>query len=92
MSIIGFNQDSLKRHKISERECYEALSDECRQEVEYGESKNGNPTIMWLGITHRGRLLEVGVEYLPGMDWAFHIDDAKAHYRKMYIKKIGRIL
>jgi hypothetical protein len=88
MVIFGFNQDSLKRHNVTERECLEALADE--QEVDDGESRDGNPTVMWLGMTMAGRLLEVGVEYLPSMDWVYHADDARSHYRKRYKGRRGR--
>ena len=87
MTIFGFNNHSLKRHKVKPLECLYALADPNRKEGLIGESNNDNPTIIWIGATMTGRLLEVGVEYLEDMDWIYHADSARSHYKKLYENK-----
>jgi len=87
MAIFGFNNHSLKRHKVKPLECLQALADPNKKEGLISESSNGNPTIIWIGSTMAGRLLEVGVEYLEDMDWIFHADSVGSHYKKLYEKK-----
>jgi hypothetical protein len=87
MAIFGFNNHSLRRHKVKPRECMQALADPNKKEAQISESKNGNPTIIWIGGTMAGRLLEVGVEYLEDMDWIFHANFARSHYKKLYENK-----
>ena len=84
MTIFGFNHDSLDRHSISEQECLQVLADPLKVEVEEGESDDENPRSMWVGKTQQDRLLEVGVEYMDGMDWIYHADNAQAQYRAIY--------
>jgi hypothetical protein len=84
MAIFGFNDESLRRHKVTHRECLEALVDPLRIIASSGESKAGNPIIIWVGMTDKERLLEVGIEYLEDMDWFYHASTAKAHLRRMY--------
>ena len=84
MTIFGFNHDSLERHGIFELECLEVLADPFKVEVEEGESDDENPRVMWFGKTRLGRLLEIGVEYMEGMDWIYHANNAQAQYRAKY--------
>lgn len=85
LAILGFNNESLVRHGVTQRECIEALADPCVVEVEEGESNSGNPRIMWVGRTQLERLLEVGIEYLDDMDWIYHADNAQSKYRHQYL-------
>jgi hypothetical protein len=39
---------------------------------------------MWIGKTQLERMLEVGVEYMDGMDWIYHADNAQARFRTKY--------
>ncbi len=84
MVIFAFNEDSLKRHRVTQRECLEALVDPVKLLASSDESKAGNPTTIWVGMTTKGRLLEVGVEYLEDMDWIYHANSARIHYRRAY--------
>jgi uncharacterized DUF497 family protein len=84
VTIFGFNQESLERHGVTEQECLQALADAMKIEVEESESADGNPRSMWVCKTQPGRLLEVGVEYMGGMDWVYHADNAQAQYRNKY--------
>ncbi len=85
MAILGFNNESLVRHRVTQRECIEALADPCVVEVDESESNSGNPRVMWVGKTNLERLLEVGVEYLEGMDWIYHANNAQNKYRRQYL-------
>jgi uncharacterized DUF497 family protein len=80
----GFNDDSLDRHGVTHEECIEALADMLKVDEEQTESKQGNPRIMWVGMTRLDRLLEVGVEYLQDMEFIYHANSAQAKYRKLY--------
>ncbi len=84
MAIFGFNDESLDRHGVSHQECLEVLADPTKIEIDEGESADGFPRIMWVGMTFLNRLLEVGVEYMPDMDWIYHADNAQAKYRNKY--------
>lgn len=84
MTIFGFNHDSLDRNGVSEQECLEVLADPLKIEVDEGESLDENPRSMWVGKTQLNRLLEIGVEYMDGMDWIYHADNAQAQYQIRY--------
>ena len=59
-----FNDDSLKRGKVSPEECLEALADPFKTYYDDLPSERGNPRRMWVGYTLAERRLEVGVEYM----------------------------
>lgn len=47
---------------------------------------------MWVGKTHLERLLEVGVEYLEGMDWIYHANSAQSKYRRQYFLELTKMV
>jgi hypothetical protein len=71
-------------HSLSAGKSWQIL---IKKEVITGESRNGNPTSIWVGTTMAGRLLEIGVEYLEDMDWIYHANSVSSHYRKLYENK-----
>lgn len=84
MSIITFNDESLKRHKVSRLEVLQALSDPLVQAVLDGESKQGNSTRVYVGYTNSDRLLEIGIEYRKDEEHVFHADNARSHFAKIF--------
>ncbi len=87
---ISFNEDSLKRHKATHEEIEEAIADPLRVEAAYSESKNGNPTTIWVGATLKGRLLEIGIEYMENEDHIYHASSCRNHYQWLYIQRRRR--
>jgi uncharacterized DUF497 family protein len=86
MSILTFNDNSLRRGNVTRAEVIEALDDPLTLEVEEGQSRRGNPTIMYVGKTQSERLLEVGVEYKQEETHVYHARKANAHYIIRYEK------
>ncbi len=84
MTILTFNNDSLKRGQVSWEEAKEALDDPMVIEASEGESKQGNPTIIYVGKTQAERLLEIGVEYKEHENHVYHARKANAKCRKLY--------
>ena len=90
MTLISFNDDSLKRHKVTRAEVLEVLADDFKTPVEFGESKQGNSTVMYVGCTKTERALEVGVEFLE--DDADHVYHARSitHYFARAYKRLRK--
>ncbi len=86
-SIISFNDDSLNRHGVSQAEALEVLADDLTKAMDFGESKNGNPTVMYVGYTKKERLLEVGVEFLESAEHIYHARVATRNYVRAYRQK-----
>jgi hypothetical protein len=84
LTIFGFNDESLTRHGVTQQECLQALADPLAIDIEEPDSADENTRIMWVGKTHTERTLEVGVEYLDGMDWIYHANDAQNDYKQEY--------
>ncbi len=84
--FFTFNDDSLKRHKISHEDVLEALEDPFKLEVKTGEYR-GNPTSLWIGRTFTERLLEIGIEYLEDCNHIYHAKKANAEHAAKYLNK-----
>lgn len=75
---FAFNDDSLKRGKVSPEECLEALADPFKTYYDDLPSERGNPRRMWVGYTLTERRLEVGVEYMKNnVDHIYHARKAQ---------------
>ncbi len=84
MTILTFNEDSLKRGGVTKEEAIEVLDDPMTIEGEEGESKRGNPTVMYVGKTLSERLLEIGVEYKEYETHVYHGRKASLKNRSKY--------
>ena len=90
MVMYFFNEETLAKHRVTSQEAEEAIDDfnSCDYSIE--PSKDGNDRIMVVGRTHRGRLLEVAVEFFSDDTWnIFHAMDAgfEAVKRSGYMRK-----
>jgi hypothetical protein len=82
---ITYNYESLDRHGITEQEADEVYA--TGKDFDLEPSASGNDRIMVVGWTSSGRLLEIGIEYLPhGHDHMFHASDATKSYRELFEK------
>lgn len=88
--IFSFYDASLKRHNVERWEALQSLEDPLRVEVVEGQSVDGNPTSIWVGMTANARLLEVGVEYLEDCNHIFHADNCRSHFKAMYYSSSRR--
>jgi hypothetical protein len=80
-----YNHESLDRHGISEEEADEVYA--TGKDFDLSPSDDGHDRIMVVGWTATGRLLEVGIEFLPGGDeHIFHANLATKHYEKLFEK------
>ena len=84
MTILTFNEDSLKRGGVSADEAIEVLDDPMTIEAEEGESNRGNPTVMYVGKTLSERLLEIGVEYKEYETHIYHGRKASLKMKAIY--------
>jgi len=83
--ITTYNHESLDRHGISEEETDEVYA--TGKDFDLPPSDYGNDRIMVVGWTANGRLLEVGIEFLPGgAEHIFHANQATKHYEKLFEK------
>jgi hypothetical protein len=81
-----YNYESLRRHKVTEEEADEVYADGL--DFDLDPSPNGNDRIMVVGWTGTGRLLEVGIEYLPeNSEHIFHTSDATRHYKELFERR-----
>jgi glucose-6-phosphate 1-dehydrogenase len=85
--IFSFNNESLTRHKVSQREVLEALADPFKIEIETDEHQ-GNPTSMWIGKTFAERLIEINIEYLEDSNHIFHAAKARSSYVRKYERSL----
>jgi len=84
---ITYDRGSLDKHEVTTEEVDEVLANEPKDE-DIEPSARGNARVMFVGFTFEGRLLEVGVEYLPdGKEHVFHAMDATKAYRALFNKR-----
>ncbi len=81
---ISYNYESLFRHNISKYEVDEVYA--LGKDFDVAASKSGYERIIIVGWTAQGRLLEIGIEYLPNdHETIFHANDATAAaYKKLF--------
>lgn len=78
-----YNYESLHRHNVTDEEADEVYANGLDFDLE--PSPDGNDRIMVVGWTGTGRLLEIGIEYLPdGDEQIFHATDATRYYRGLF--------
>ena len=77
MTITGYAEAAFK-HGVTREEMDHVLAQYPynSQQVNHGESKNGNTTATFVGYTSQGKLIEVSVEYIEEQDWIYHADAA----------------
>ncbi len=82
-----YNDESLKRHKVSHSEVNEALFSAVWEEIP--PSDRGNNRLMFVGFTGEGRLLEVGVEYFDDQDreHIFHAREATKASQELFMRR-----
>lgn len=84
-SGFQFNDESLKRHRISRQEALQVLESE---DSEYFplSCRNDNDRLMFVGFACGGSiLLEVGVEFLPqAEERIFHANKARKYFVQLY--------
>jgi hypothetical protein len=80
-----FNEESLKRHKITRLEAVQIVESE---ESEYFPLTRylGNDRLMFVGFSSDGAvLMEVGVEFLAdGEEMIFHANKARRYFVNLY--------
>lgn len=77
-----YNYDSLDKHGVTEEEADEVYAS--GKDFDLEPSSDGNDRLMIVGWTSRGRLLEIGIEYLAsGNEHIFHAIDATKYYRQL---------
>ncbi len=87
--ICCYNEESLRRHKVSIDEIKEVLRSPLTITVDIEPSFKGNDRVMWIGFTFNLRLLEIGIEYLPhDKEHVFHAMDATKLNRREFALKI----
>lgn len=80
-----YNYESLDRHGVTVQEADEVYATGCDFDLDPGS--DGNDRLMVVGWTSAGRLLEVGIEYLPdGNEHIFHACAATTAYRELFEK------
>ncbi len=80
-----YNYQSLDKHGIKEEEVDDVYA--LGRDFDLEPSIDGNDRIMVVGWTSAGRLLEIGIEYLPdGNEHIFHACDATKYYRRLFEK------
>lgn len=81
--------ESAFRHRITENQIRQALSDPLRIYEDLDDDNDGYPQDMTIGQTHAEVLLEVGIKYRDDEDCVFHADQANAKRKDAY-NKSGR--
>jgi len=83
---VTYNYESLDKHGVTEQEADEVYA--TGKDFDLEPSSSGNDRIMVVGWTAAGRLLEVGIEYMPhGHDHIFHTSDATKPYCELFEKE-----
>jgi hypothetical protein len=78
-----FNTESLKRHRVSKKECLEVIMNPLSAYLDEAVSNRENARRLYVGFTLSVRLLEVGVEYMSDNRWhIYHAKRANAHNRR----------
>lgn len=72
---------------MTARECIEVLASKSTREFDLPDSMKGNTRYIAVGFTHRGRLLEVGVELRGEVVHVFHAMPATKEFRRKYASK-----
>jgi hypothetical protein len=90
MTYTGYDKSAFK-HGITQSEIEDVDSHYPwrTKEVAQGESKNGNPTATFVGVTLEGKIIEYSVEYLEEMDWVFHADIATTENIARFMCKVS---
>ena len=87
MDDITYNEESLRRHRVSYSDIDEVLdiNNKSRCDFDMELSMRNNPRIMFVGYNLAARLLEVGVEFMDeNRIHIFHTQTVSPHYRKLY--------
>ncbi len=82
--MLTYDDENLKKHKVSHREVDQVLDSRnlSTRVFDLPPVRNGNERALFVGLTMRGRLLEVGVEVLSALDeHIFHAMNATKQYR-----------
>lgn len=83
-----YNHESLSSHVVSIAEADDVYA--TGKDFDLDPSECGNDRIMVVGWTASGRLLEVGIEYLPdGNEHIFHASGATQEYENLFDRKKG---
>ena len=87
----SYNEESLRRHDVSISELNEVLRSPLTITIDLEPSKRGNFRVIWVGFTLNLRLLEIGIEYLPGdKERIFHAMEATKQCRRAFEKEVYR--
>jgi hypothetical protein len=89
MLIIGYNFDSLKRHRVTPALIDEVLEGSMVSYFAIEDDKHGDRTCeMVVGFTMRDRLLEIGLRYESKTEaFVFHAQTASPHFRALFEKE-----
>ena len=82
--MLTYDDRNLKKHKVSRKEVDQVLDSRnlTTNVFDLAPARNGNERTMFVGLTMRGRLLEVGVEAISDEDeHVFHAMNATKQYR-----------
>ena len=82
--MLSYDDRNLKKHKVSHQEVDQVLDSRnlTTDVFDLSPARNGNERAMFVGLTMRGRLLEVGVEVFSDTDeHVFHAMTATKQYR-----------
>lgn len=83
-AVITYDDSNLQKHKVTPKEVDQVLDSRnlSTRIFDLAPARNGNERAMFVGLTFRGRLLEVGVEAVDDTeDHVFHAMNATKQYR-----------
>ncbi len=81
--MLTYDDKNLNKHKVSRQEVDQVLDSRnfTTEVFDLPPARNGNDRAMFVGLTMRGRLVEVGVEVLSHIDeHVFHAMNATKQY------------
>ncbi len=85
MAVITYDDDNLKKHKVTCQEVDQVLDSRnlTTRVFDLAPARNGNERAMFVGLTLQGRLIEAGVEAISDTnEHVFHAMNATQQYRR----------
>ena len=86
--LVTLNYADLQKHNVTEIEVDQVMSSDANIECDLPSSQQGHDRLMLIGFTLSGRLLELGIEFLPDALHIFHASDATKQYQTEFARRI----
>lgn len=86
--LLSYNQGNLRKNKVTKDEVEQVILSDTTIDFQMTPSNFGNDRTMLVGFTLSGRILEIGIEFLPDTLHVFHANDATKAYQQKFRERI----